>query len=115
MKLLTNSILRRLIANSEKSAPIDGGFDHKPVVKLFDPSGAATWLLTEIDPQQHNFAFALEDLGDGRIWLGYVSLKNIEAMRSPLGPSIERDLHFTADKTIGAYAAAARLAGRIVA
>ena len=115
MKLLTNSILRRLIANGVKSAALTGDDDHKPAIKLFNPMGSAIWLLSEVDPKDNNFAFGLCDLGMGDPELGYVSLVELQKFRGPLGLGIERDLNWTADKTIRAYAAAARLAGRISA
>lgn len=62
-------------------------------VKLFNPTGAATWYLLELDPEE-NLAFALCDLyGDGGE-LGYVSLDELAAFRGRFGLGIERDLHF---------------------
>ena len=84
------------------------------MVKLFTPDAGATWLLTEID-EDGDRCFGLCDLGQGFPELGYVSLHDLATVRGPLGLPIERDLHFRADKTIGAYAREARLAGRIVA
>jgi len=85
------------------------------VVKLFTPDAGATWLLTEIDPDDADHAFGLCDLGQGFPELGYVSLAELRAVRGRLGLPVERDLHFKADKVISAYAHEARLAGRIMA
>ena len=87
--------------------------DHEPVVKLFTPDAPATWLLTEIDPDDEDRGHGLCDLGQGFPELGWVSLAELEALRRPLGLPIERDLYFRARKSIGAYAREARLAGRI--
>ena len=84
------------------------------MVKLFTPNAGATWLLTEIDPGDHDRAFGLCDLGHGFPELGYVSLAELQSVRGRLGLPIERDLHFTASKPISAYAREARLAERIV-
>jgi hypothetical protein len=46
--------------------------------------------------------------------LGYVSLVELASIRGKLGLPVERDLHFTANKTISAYADEARGHGRIV-
>ena len=89
--------------------------DHYPVLKLFTPDGAATWLITECDPDEPDLLFALADLGLGFPELGFVSLKEIIEVRGKLGLPVERDLHFKADKPISAYAAEARARGRIVA
>lgn len=89
--------------------------DHRPVVKLFTPDGAATWLISEIDPDDPDRLFGLCDLGLGFPELGYVSLTEITELRGKLGLPVERDRHFVADKPMSAYAAEARVAGRITA
>ena len=102
-----------LLANGRESL-LNPDFDPAPVVKLFTPDAGATWLLTEIDPEDHDHAFGLCDLGMGMPELGWVSLGELAAMRGRLGLPIERDLSFHADKRLSAYAHEARLAGRIV-
>ena len=114
MKLITDELCVQLLANGRRSIE-DDGFDPLPVVKLFTPDAGATWLLTEIDPGDHDHAFGLCDLGQGFPELGYVSLAELQAVRGRFGLPVERDLHFKATKTISAYTREARLAGRIVA
>ena len=87
--------------------------DHRPVVKIFNPCGAATWLLTSMDP--HGVAYGLCDLGMGSPELGSVSVHELAEVKGPLGIGLEVDRFFTADKTISQYAAAARAAGSIAA
>lgn len=103
----------QLLANGRHSLT-DEGFDPSPVVKLFTPDAGATWLLTEIDPDDDDHAFGLCDLGLGFPELGYVSLAELATVRGRLGLPVERDLHFKADKAISAYAREARMSGRIV-
>jgi Protein of unknown function (DUF2958) len=112
MKLLTDEIRETLLANGRANAGREETIDFKPAVKLFFPWGAATWLLTELDPENPDIAFGLCDLGMGTPELGYVSLEEIESVRFR-GLGIERDLHFVADKTLSAYADEARRLGRI--
>jgi len=111
MKLLTKAIRTKLEANARKTE-IEGEDDHRPVVKLFDPCGAATWLLTEIEG---DIAFGLCDLGMGSPELGSVSITELEAIKGPLGIGIERDQYFEAEMTISEYAEAARASGSIAA
>ena len=111
MKLLTKSHVNTMLANGAK----DDNSSHKPVVKLFCPWGAATWLLTELDPDDHDRAFGLCDLGHGHPEFGYVSMRELADISGPLGLKIERDLHFTADKNISAYANEASRLGQIAA
>ena len=113
MNLISDELRAQLLANGRQSLA-DEGFDPPPVVKLFTPDAGATWLLTEIDPDDEDHAFGLCDLGLGFPELGYVSLTELVTVRGRLGLPVERDLHFTADKPISAYAREARLAGRIV-
>jgi len=89
--------------------------DAGPVLKLFTPDGAATWLISEVDPDDPDRLFGLCDLGQGFPELGYVSLAEISALRGRLGLPVERDLHFVADKPLSAYAEEARKRGRIIA
>ena len=108
MKLFTAEQERRMrangAANAERSARGKATIDFKPLVKLFCPWGGATWLLTEIDPDDSDIAFGLCDLGMGFPELGSISLSEITAVTSPGGLRIERDRWFRADKTLAAYA-----------
>jgi hypothetical protein len=88
--------------------------DHHPVVKLFTPDGAATWLISEVDPDDPDRLFGLCDLGLGFPELGYVSLAEITVLRGPLGLPVERDLHFIADKPLSMYVEEAQAKGRIL-
>jgi hypothetical protein len=102
-----------LLANGRETLQ-NPDFDPAPVVKLFTPDAGATWLLTEIDPDDHDHAFGLCDLGLGTPELGWVSLQELKTVRGRLGLPVERDLHFRSEKRLSAYARDARLAGRIV-
>ena len=109
MKLLTKKQRTQLLANGRNRDR-----DHQPVVKFFDPSGAATWLFTELDPEDGDTLFGLADLGSGNPELGYSSLAEIGAVRCRFGLGIERDFFFRAKYSLSVYAEAARAAGRIV-
>jgi hypothetical protein len=102
-----------LLANGRTSLE-NPDFDPVPVIKLFTPDAGATWLLAEIDPNDHDRAFGLCDLGVGSPEIGWVSLKELETVRGPYRFPIELDLHFRADKSLSAYARDALAAGRIV-
>lgn len=112
-KFITDEQRAQLLANGRQSLEQEN-FDPAPVVKLFTPDAGATWLLTEIDPDDHDHAFGMCDLGLGSPELGWVSLEEITTVRGKLGLSVERDLHFEAEKRLSAYAREARLVGRIV-
>lgn len=60
--LITDEQRIVLLANGRESLE-NPDFDPAPVVKLFTPDAGATWLLTEIDPDDHDHAFGLCDLG----------------------------------------------------
>ncbi len=89
--------------------------DHHPVCKLFLADGAATWLLTECDPDDPDRLFGLCYLGLGFPELGWCSLGELTTLRGQLGLPIERDQTFVPDKPLSAYAEEARAAGRIMA
>lgn len=112
--LITDEQRAQLLANGRQS--LEGkDFDPPPVVKLFTPHAGATWLLTELDPEDPDRAFGLCDLGLGFPELGFVSLQELAALSGRWDLRIEQDLHFSGGRPISAYAREARLAGRIVA
>lgn len=117
MTLLTPEQKARMLANGRAAADViaeDGNTpDVFPVVKLFTPWGAATSLLSELDPEDEDIAFGLCDLGLGCPELGSVRLSELEAMRGPGGLAVEYDRHFRATKTLTTYAAEANRFGRI--
>lgn len=118
MKLFTQDVLARLLDNGRKQEPVRGTndeIDFWPVVKLFTPDAACTWLLTEIDPEDPDIAFGLCDLGMGFPELGSVSLSEISGLRGKLGLPVERDLFFTPKKRLSAYADEASRLGHIEA
>ncbi|MEZ5551534.1 MAG: DUF2958 domain-containing protein [Pseudomonadales bacterium] len=117
MKLLTSSLQAQLLRNGRLSAECSQGGraepDFLPVVKLFTPDAACTWLLTELDPDDQDIAFGLCDLGLGFPELGCVRISELVSVRGKLGLPVERDLHFKPEKTISVYADEARAAGCI--
>lgn len=111
MDLLTDSLRAALLANAE--AAHQPGHDPVPVVKFFNPCGAATWLATELD-MDGDTLFGLADLGFGCPELGSFSLSEIASVRLPFGLRIERDLHFSSGFPLSRWTEAARLAGSII-
>ena len=119
MQLITNEIRIQLELNyieNQKAEMSDYDIDPKPVVKLFNPCGAQTWLITEIEPKTNN-AFGLCDMGMGSPELGYVAIDELAALKLPGwgNMGIERDIHFEANMTISEYADQARETGSIAA
>ena len=106
MLLLTQDLRVRLIANGKARG------DHVPVVKFFNPTGAATWLFSELD-EDGDILFGLCDLGFGCPEMGSASLAEISAVTLPFGLTIERDLHFEGSFPLTIYADAARMSGGI--
>ena len=102
MKLLTESIENKLKANWKKSLMEEEELPVKPVVKFFNPAGAGTWLIADIDDEGR--MFGLCDLGVGCPELGYVSIQELESVDVGFGLKIERDIHWEADKTLQEYA-----------
>lgn len=115
MKMILAAQMKKLVANGE-ATDAGGDGNHVPVVKFFAPWGAATWLITEVYPDNHDIAFGLCDLGFGTPELGTIYLPELFALRGPLGLKIERDMHFDPKgKTISEFADDARKAGHIAA
>lgn len=104
--LRANGLSSRILASRDQA------FDPMPVLKLFNPIGAATWLATEIG-EDGDTLFGLADLGFGCPELGYFSLAELAGVRLPLGIGIERDIGFSSEQRLSAWAAWARRTGSI--
>lgn len=120
MKLIPQELEVRLIANWRKGERLGedqtnrAAHDPVPVIKFFDPTGPATWLITEMVPHNRDILFGLCDLGLGMPELGYVSMSELESIRVAGGRlGIERDIHFTASYPISVYTHAARIHGAV--
>lgn len=83
MQLITKEQRAALLVNGALSIKQD--IDPEPVVKLFTPDGAATWLLTELNTEDQDTAFGLCDLGLGCPELGYVRLSELQTVRGTMG------------------------------
>lgn len=117
MKLLTKELRDQLLNNGQEQAKVKGTKAEKdfwPVVKLFYPASAATWLLTELDPEDEDVAWGLCDLGMGFPEFGTVRISELEDFKGACGLRIERDRSFTAKAPISRYIDAAHAAGHIV-
>jgi hypothetical protein len=112
--LLTTAIRRQLLQNGHKSRS-QPNFDPVPVAKLFTPDASATWLLTELNPDNPDLAFGLCDLGLGSPELGYVSLAEIARIRGRLRLPVERDRWFCTAEPLSVHLQRARQSGRIAA
>lgn len=107
------AILRANGAASLAARNLGADFDPVPVVKLFNPIGAATWLVTEVD-EDGDTLFGLADLGFGCPELGSFSLAELSGVRLPFGLRIERDSAFQTRFKLSVWAGWARRAGSIL-
>lgn len=105
--LLPQPLLAALRANAGRPDA-----DPLPVVKLFNPVGPGTWLITEIDADGDTL-FGLCDLDMGCAELGSVSLREITSVKLPFGLSIERDVAFQGRVPLSQWAEIARRTGSI--
>lgn len=90
MKLLTNELATKLNK---------AGYNNMtPIVKLFCPWGAGTWLLTG---EEDGILYGYADLGMGCVeWGGIASLEELESIRGPFGLKLERDLYWSHEEGV---------------
>ena len=110
--LITDDHRARLLDNGAAAARGEKR-DPLPVVKLFTLDAHATWLLTELDPDDGDTAFGLIDLGMGTPELGHVRLSVLDGIRGPRNLAVARDPHFTPQRRLSEYARLARTDGSI--
>ena len=99
MRLLTDEIKQRferypLYSQESK------GINSTVIVKYFNPAGSGTWLITEAEEQEDGdwllFGYCHISCWE---W-GYVSLKELQALRLPFGLTVERDLYIPDNATV---------------
>lgn len=105
--------LRANAINAQAAEAEGERFDPVPVIKLFNPLGAATWLATEL-AEDDDTLFGLADLGFSCPELGPFSLSEIASVRLPFGLGIERDIGFEGRHRLSVWAAWSRRAGSIL-
>ncbi|OJY60535.1 MAG: hypothetical protein BGP16_05635 [Sphingobium sp. 66-54] len=117
MILLTPTLRFALRANdlARRAATLNGAAepDPVPVVKFFNPIGAATWLATEL-AKDGDTLFGLADLGFGCPELGRFSLSEMVSVRLPFGLGIERDIAFETSFRLSVWTEMARRAESIL-
>lgn len=106
-QLFTEEHTRQLLANGKQSYD-EPGFDPWPVVKLFTPDGASTWLVTEIDPDEPDILWVLADLGIGYCEYGTARLSELMKLRGCLGMPVERDIYWKPQGPISSYILASK-------
>ncbi|MGC6331148.1 DUF2958 domain-containing protein [Rhizorhabdus sp. FW153] len=111
MILLTPELHAALRFNADRTAEID--HDPAPVVKFFNPLGAATWFATELYDDGDTL-FGLADLGFGCPELGTFSLSELAGVNLPFGLGIEREIAFATTCRLSVWAEWARRAGSIL-
>ncbi len=116
-----NTTIRTLITDEQRAQLLANGrarsagqpLDPLPIVRLFTPDAHATWLLTELDPQDGDTAYGLCDLGLGMPELNTVRLSELASIRGPRNLPVERDLYFTPRRPLSEYVRLARENGSI--
>ena len=104
MKLITKEIQDKL----DKA----GYHGEKAICKFFNPVGAATWIIFGQDEDDKDILFGVADLGFDCVEAGTISLSELEAVKLPLGLSIERDTGFRHEgKDMGFFLERESLAG----
>jgi hypothetical protein len=106
--LRANAIRRAIASHGGTAEP-----DPAPLLKLFNPIGAATWLASEL-LEDDDTLFGLADLGFGCPELGTFSLSELAAIRLPYGLGIERDTAFETPHPLSTWADWSRRAGSIL-
>ena len=113
MIVFTKPILEKLAKNGKK-AERNPNFTCPPVLKIFNPMGAATWLISWSEPEEPDILFGLCDLGMGFPELGSVRRSELESLTLPFGLKLERDMYIEFPYDIGTYGRAANHHQRIV-
>ena len=113
MNLITRE-QRLLLLENGRAQKLELLLDSPPVLKLFTPDAAGTWLISAVDPAIPDRAWGLCDPGLGSPELGWVSLAELANIRGPLGLAVCRDDAFHPSSSLRAYAAEASRTGIVI-
>lgn len=110
-EFLPKDLRARLVANGAQGRELD----HVPVVKIVDPLGPGTWLITELRPDDPDLFYGLifdpsEQRGPR---LGYDRLSVLQGKKGTTGEPLERDPGFAPRYPVSVYKVAARIIGRV--
>jgi hypothetical protein len=86
-------VRKSLLTTAQRAALIAAGQSTKPLVRIFDPCGASSWLLCSLDPDSE-VLWGFCDLGRGVVEYGTVGLAELETRRPRGGLPLERDKFF---------------------
>jgi len=89
MELFTKEIIDK----AKAQYPLGSDMDTQIIVaKFFNPTGAGTWYLMNMDPEDENYCWGIVDLFE--VEVGSFSKSELEDFKGSLGLGIERDLYF---------------------
>ncbi len=89
MELFTKQIIEK----AKAQYPLGSDMEKQMVVaKFFNPTGAGTWYLMNMDPEDEDYCWGIVDLYE--VEMGSFSKSELENTKVGFGLGIERDLHF---------------------
>lgn len=89
MELFTKEIIEKAKAQYHLGAEME---NQVIVAKFFNPAGAGSWYLMNMDPDDEEYCWGIVSLF--QVEMGSFSKSELENFKGPLGLGIERDLHF---------------------
>jgi hypothetical protein len=95
MKLTTKAIMQK----AQAQYPMGSDMNQLVVAKFFDPYGAWTWYLMNVDPEDGDYCWGIVD--GHEVEAGSWLLSEMQDLKTPWGrPRIERDLYFRPQRAI---------------
>lgn len=89
MKLFTKAIE----AKAQDQYKLGADMEKQVIIaKFFNPAGAGTWYLMNMDPNDSDYCWGVVDLFE--VVVGSFSKSELENYKGKFGLGIERDLHF---------------------
>lgn len=89
MELFTKEIIEK----AKTQYPLGSEMENQLIIaKFFNPTGAGTWYLMNMDPEDQDYCWGIVDLFE--VEMGSFSKSELENTKVGLGLGIERDLYF---------------------
>jgi len=89
MELFTKEIIEKAKSQYQLGSDME---NQVIVAKFFNPAGAGTWYLMNMDPDDEDYCWGIVNLFE--VEMGSFSKSELENFKGRLGLGIERDLYF---------------------
>jgi len=93
LKINMELFTKEIIESAKAQYPLGSEMENQSIIaKFFNPTGAGTWYLMNMDPEDEDYCWGIVNLFE--VEIGSFSKSELENTKVGFGIGIERDLYF---------------------